>query len=168
MKTAVALAALLAAAPALGATAWDKAKKAVGKSAAGKVESEVNKQLLAESRKHQCSFLVDSDVLQPGCDQKAEKLRDAIARAKQKLGKAGLKGVKFEVSGHTDSSGDPAHNRELSERRAQVIKRELLRKGVPADEVVSVGKGSDEPLVKPDNTAAKKARNRRYEIRVRL
>jgi len=168
MKTAVALAALLAAAPALGATPWDQAKKAVGKSATGKVEAEVNKQLLAEARKNQCSFLVDSDVLQPGCDQKAERLKDAIVKAKQKLGKTGLKNFKFEVSGHTDSTGDAAHNRELSERRAQVIRRELVRKGVAADEVVAVGKGADELLVKPDNTPAKKARNRRYEIRVRL
>ncbi|MBI5071171.1 MAG: OmpA family protein [Deltaproteobacteria bacterium] len=168
MKTALALAALLAASPALGASLLDKAKKAAGKSAGARVEAEVNKQLLAESRKHQCAFLVDSDVLQPGCDAKAARLRDAIAQAKQKLAKVGLQGVKFEVSGHTDSSGNPAHNRELSERRAQVIRRELLRKGVPAEEVVAVGKGSDEPLVKPDDTPAKKARNRRYEIRVRL
>lgn len=168
MKTALALAALLAAAPALGASLVDKAKKAVGKGAAGKVEAEVNKQLLAQSRKYQCSFLTDSDVLQPGCDQKAEKLREAIAQAKVKLGKAGLKNVRFEVSGHTDSTGDAGHNRELSERRALVIKRELVRKGVPADEVVAVGKGSDEMLVKPDNTPQKRAKNRRYEIRVRL
>jgi len=168
MKTALCLAFLLLAAPALGASPWEKAKKAVAKSATGKVEAEVNKQLLAESKKYQCSFLVDSDVLNPGCESKAEKLKEAIAKAKQKLSKAGLKGFKFEVSGHTDSSGDAGHNRELSERRAQVIKRELVRKGVPGDEVIAVGKGSDEMLAKPDNTAAKKAKNRRYEIRVRL
>jgi outer membrane protein OmpA-like peptidoglycan-associated protein len=28
--------------------------------------------------------------------------------------------------------------------------------------------GSDKPLVTPDNTPAKKAKNRRYEIQVRL
>lgn len=168
MKTALALALLLFAVPTLGASPWEKAKKAVAKGATDKVEVEVNKQLLAESRKYQCSFLVDSDVLNPGCESKAEKLKEAMAAAKAKLSKAGLKGFKFEVSGHTDSSGNAAHNRELSERRAQVIKRELVRKGAPADEVVAVGKGSDELLVKPDNTPAKKAKNRRYEIRVRL
>jgi len=31
-----------------------------------------------------------------------------------------------------------------------------------------VGKGSSERLVKPDDTASKKAKNRRYEVRVRL
>jgi outer membrane protein OmpA-like peptidoglycan-associated protein len=31
-----------------------------------------------------------------------------------------------------------------------------------------MGLGSDRPLVTPDDTAAKKAKNRRYEIQVRL
>ncbi len=168
MRLALALAALVAAAPAEGASLLEKAKKAAGKSAASRVEAEVNKQLLAQSKKHQCSFLTDSDVLQPGCDPKAGKLRDAVAQAKQKLARAGLKGFRFEVSGHTDTTGDAAHNKELSERRAQVIRRELLRKGLSPEEVVAVGKGAEEPLVKPDNTPAKRARNRRYEIRVRL
>jgi outer membrane protein OmpA-like peptidoglycan-associated protein len=39
---------------------------------------------------------------------------------------------------------------------------------VPDKEIVAVGKGSEAPLVKPDDTPAKKARNRRYEVRVRL
>jgi hypothetical protein len=39
---------------------------------------------------------------------------------------------------------------------------------VPADEIVSTGVGSEHPLVKPDNTPAKKAKNRRYEMRLRL
>jgi len=43
-----------------------------------------------------------------------------------------------------------------------------VARGVPENEIVAVGKGSEEPLVKPDETPAKKAKNRRYEIRVRL
>ena len=58
--------------------------------------------------------------------------------------------------------------RDLSQKRAAVIVKELGARGVPQNEIVAVGKGSDEPLVKPDNTPAKKAKNRRYEIRVRL
>jgi OOP family OmpA-OmpF porin len=46
--------------------------------------------------------------------------------------------------------------------------KELAAKGVPADEIEAVGMGSERPLVKPDDTPAKKARNRRYEIQVRL
>ena len=42
------------------------------------------------------------------------------------------------------------------------------REGVAPDEIISVGMGSERPLVTPDNTPAKKAKNRRYEIQVRL
>jgi OOP family OmpA-OmpF porin len=75
---------------------------------------------------------------------------------------------KFEVSGHTDSSGTAEHNKELSAKRAATIARELSKRGVPESDIVSLGLGSERPLVTPDNTPAKKAKNRRYEIQVRL
>jgi outer membrane protein OmpA-like peptidoglycan-associated protein len=161
------LAALLAL-PAAAATPWDAAKKAVGKATTGKVEAEVNRRLLAESRANQCSFRVDSDELAPGCDRKAEKLRNAVVDARKRLGAAGLKSFRFEVSGHTDSTGDAGHNRALSEKRAAAIKRELVKRGIPEGEITAVGLGSQRMLVKPDDTPKKKARNRRYEIQVRL
>ena len=72
------------------------------------------------------------------------------------------------MSGHTDSSGSAAHNRELSLRRAERIQKELAARGVPAGDVVAVGAGSERPLVKNDDTPSKKARNRRYEVQIRL
>ena len=48
------------------------------------------------------------------------------------------------------------------------MRKELVAKGVTDSDVMAVGMGSEKPLVKPDNTAAKKAKNRRYEVRVRL
>ena len=51
---------------------------------------------------------------------------------------------------------------------AAVIVKELIARGVPVGEIISVGRGSESPLVKPDNTPAKQAQNRRYELRVRL
>ena len=71
-------------------------------------------------------------------------------------------------SGHTDSSGSAAKNKELSGQRAAVVVKELVAKGIPAAETESMGMGSERPLEKPDDTPAKKARNRRYEIQVRL
>jgi OmpA-OmpF porin, OOP family len=91
-----------------------------------------------------------------------------LIAAKKQLNTAGIKNYKFEVSGHTDSSGEADHNKQLSGKRAAVIVKELVTRGVPETEIVSVGMGSDRPLVKPDDTPAKKARNRRYEIQVRL
>jgi outer membrane protein OmpA-like peptidoglycan-associated protein len=147
---------------------WDIAKGIAGKAATGKAEKEVNDRLLAESRKNQCSFKSDTDQLAPGCDSKMRRLAGILIDAKKQLNGAGLKNFKFEVSGHTDSSGSADHNKELSGKRAAVIAHELVAKGVPEAEIISVGMGSEQLLVKPDNTPAKKARNRRYELRVRL
>jgi outer membrane protein OmpA-like peptidoglycan-associated protein len=147
---------------------WDIAKGAAGKATTQKLEQKVNQRLLSESRKNQCSFKTDTAVLQKGCDQKIRRLVNALIQAKKQLNSAGVQNFKFEVSGHTDSSGNAAHNKELSLKRAEVIVAELVGHGVPSQEIVAVGKGSEAPLVKPDNTPAKKAKNRRYEIRVRL
>ena len=46
----------------------------------------------------------------------------------------------------------------------QVLPRPLT---IP-HEITAVGMGSERPLVTPDNTPAKKAKNRRYEIQVRI
>jgi OmpA-OmpF porin, OOP family len=43
-----------------------------------------------------------------------------------------------------------------------------VNRGIARGEIVAVGRGSEAMLVKPDDTAAKKQKNRRYEIRVRL
>ena len=147
---------------------WDIAKGAAGKATTQKLEQQINQRLLSESRKNQCSFKTDTDVLEKGCDRKLPNLVMALIDAKKRLDTASLQNFKFEVSGHTDSSGNPAHNKDLSQKRAQMILKELVARGVPDKEIVAVGKGSEAPLVKPDDTPAKKARNRRYEVRVRL
>ena len=147
------------------------AKKGTGAAATGardKAAKEVNAKLLAEGRKNQCSFKTDSDELAAGCDKKLKNLANSLVEAKKRLSVAGVTSFKFEVSGHTDSSGKPEHNKELSGKRAAVIERELVARGIPKSEIVAIGMGSDRPLVTPDNTPAKKAKNRRYEIQVRF
>jgi len=147
---------------------WDIAKGAAGKATTQKLEQQINQRLLSESRKNQCSFKTDTEVLEKGCDQKLRNMVTALIDAKKQLNSANLQNFKFEVSGHTDSSGNAAHNKDLSQKRAQVIVKELIARGVPEKEIVAVGKGSEAPVVKPDDTPTKKARNRRYEVRVRL
>jgi OOP family OmpA-OmpF porin len=168
MRIVLVLVASLVAVPVTAQNAWDLGKQVVGKATTGKLEKEINRRLLAESRKNQCSFKTDTDVLEKGCDPKARRLANALVDAKKKLEAAGVKNFKFEVSGHTDSSGSVAHNKELSMRRAEKIRKELAAKGVPSGDIIAVGMGSERPLVKPDNTPAKKAKNRRYEVQVRL
>lgn len=92
----------------------------------------------------------------------------SLIEAKKQLDAGGVKNYTFEVSGHTDSAGDAAKNKALSEKRAAVIVKALVSRGIPKGEIHAVGRGSEQMLVKPDDTAAKKAKNRRYEIQVRL
>ncbi|QDE98963.1 OmpA family protein [Myxococcus xanthus] len=142
--------------------------KAAGDAGKSAVEKRVNTKLRDEGRQNQCSFKTGTAQLDAGCDAKLKKLTNALVDAKKQLVAAGVKSYKFEVSGHTDSTGDAAKNKKLSEQRAETIVKELIARGIPRSEIVAVGYGSEKPLVKPDDTAAKKAKNRRYELQVRL
>ncbi|MFL5358740.1 OmpA family protein [Archangium sp.] len=144
------------------------AGKAAGDAGKAAIEKRVNAKLKEDARKNQCSFKSGTDVLEPGCEQKLKNLTNALIDAKKQLDAGGVQNYKFEVSGHTDSSGDAAKNKALSEKRAEVIVKELVSRGVPRGEIIAVGRGSEQLLEKPDNTPAKKAKNRRYEIQVRL
>jgi len=132
------------------------------------VVDKVNAKLLDEGRKNQCSFKSDSDVLEAGCDAKARKLANVLIDIKKQLASSGTTGYHFIVSGHTDSSGKEDHNLALSKKRAAVMVKELVARGVPKSDILSVGMGSKKMLVKPDDTPAKKAKNRRYEVQVEL
>src|SRR5437763_15652617 len=99
---------------------WDIAKGVAGKAATGKLEQEINKRLLTESRKNQCSFKTDTDVLDKGGDKKLRNLAGARIDAKKRLNAAEGQNFKFEASGHTDTSGSASHNKDLSQKRAAV------------------------------------------------
>lgn len=145
-----------------------KAMESAGSATRDSIVKEVNAKLLAEGRKNQCSFKTDSDELMPGCDAKLKRLTKVLIETKNRLKVAKVTDYKFEVSGHTDSRGKAEHNKQLSKKRAAAIARELAARGVPENEIVAVGMGPDKPVVTPDNTEAKRAKNRRYEIQVRF
>jgi outer membrane protein OmpA-like peptidoglycan-associated protein len=148
--------------------AEEGAQSAGKKAGAKKLEEKVNEKLLDEARKNQCAFKSGSDQFEGACDDKVNNLFNALVDAKKTITGAGFSGYKFEVSGHTDSTGKAATNKELSKKRAARIVSELVKKGIPQKEIIPVGRGSEQRLVKPDDTPEKKAKNRRYEIRVRL
>jgi outer membrane protein OmpA-like peptidoglycan-associated protein len=63
----------------------------------------------------------------------------ALGRA---LASQDLKGSTFILAGHTDAAGGDAYNQDLSERRADAIKRYLVEKArLPAADLVTVGYG---------------------------
>ena len=84
----------------------------------------------------------------------------------QALGKAlsdpSLNGSTFVVEGHTDALGGEAFNQDLSERRADSIKRYLTEKyGIAGSNLVTVGYGKDRPK---DPNAPMDPINRRVQV----
>lgn len=65
-----------------------------------------------------------------------------------------------EIQGHTDSYGTDAYNQKLSERRANSVKKELVKQGVDGDRLSTVGFGESEP-VESNDTDEGRAYNRR-------
>jgi outer membrane protein OmpA-like peptidoglycan-associated protein len=74
----------------------------------------------------------------------------------------------FVISGHTDSVGTPAYNRQLSERRAEAVKEWLVANmGVAEQRIQTVGKGATELIVPADRSIEEQQPNRRVEIVVK-
>lgn len=69
------------------------------------------------------------------------------------------------ATGYTDLSGPPAYNYKLSERRAAAVKAELVRLGVPATSIRTIGRGENDPLV-PTADGVREPQNRRVEIQL--
>ena len=83
----------------------------------------------------------------------------ALGRA---LTNADLKGSVFVVAGHTDAAGGEGYNQDLSERRADAIKRYLVDKyGINGTDLVTVGYGKSK-LKDPSQPMAEV--NRRVQV----
>jgi OOP family OmpA-OmpF porin len=71
--------------------------------------------------------------------------------------------LRLEVSGHTDSDGDDAYNKDLSQRRAEQVRKYLGDKGAKVENLTAKGYGEEKPIAGND-TAEGKAQNRRVEL----
>lgn len=71
--------------------------------------------------------------------------------------------VRITATGHADRSGSVGYNLGLSERRAQAVKAELLKLGIPANEIAIMWKGEANNLVST-NDGVREPQNRRVEI----
>ena len=75
------------------------------------------------------------------------------------------------VQGHACQMGSPSYNIPLSERRADVIKKEMVKNGVPEEKVKTIGYGQEMPIVWSEKTDKQElvkelAPNRRAEITI--
>jgi OOP family OmpA-OmpF porin len=72
-------------------------------------------------------------------------------------------GLKYEIDGHTDNTGNPKHNMELSQERADAVKTQLVNMGINASRLTTKGFGDTKPI--SDNSdPAGRANNRRVEF----
>jgi OOP family OmpA-OmpF porin len=72
-------------------------------------------------------------------------------------------GKTITIEGHTSISGSPQYNQKLSERRAESVKRYLVSRGVPAEQLRAVGYGESRPLTTDPSPEAQKV-NRRVTL----
>ncbi len=104
------------------------------------------------------NFLVFFDWDKADLTADARAIINAAAKAS-----TSMKVTRIETTGHADRSGTDAYNLRLSKRRAEAVKAELNRLGIPAGEIVVRWKGEREPLVAtPDGV--REPQNRRVEI----
>ncbi len=73
--------------------------------------------------------------------------------------------IRVEIGGHTDNVGDDAGNQRLSKSRADAVFEYLLKRGVRADRMITVGFGETRP-VDTNMTDAGKLANRRVEFMI--
>ena len=73
--------------------------------------------------------------------------------------------VRIEIVGHTDNIGTETYNRQLSQARADALRRVLIEQNIDAGRIAASGRGSSEPVA--DNaTETGRAANRRVEIHI--
>jgi OmpA family len=90
-----------------------------------------------------------------------EQDRRVISQAAEDYQRTGT--ARVTVTGYTDTTGSKAYNLQLSQQRAQVVASELIADGVPATDIVTLGRGEENLLV-PTADGVNEPRNRRVEI----
>ena len=70
-----------------------------------------------------------------------------------------------DVTGHTDSTGTPAHNQRLSEERAGSVAEYLISQGNNPKRFQAIGMGQNDPIAS-NATPEGRAQNRRVEIKI--
>jgi outer membrane protein OmpA-like peptidoglycan-associated protein len=101
------------------------------------------------------NFVVDSAQIRPDAERVLQELLAALRDDPA---------LRVELVGHTDATGGPVHNLDLSVRRAQSVQQWLVAHGIAANRLRSSGRGMTEPIAAND-TADGRALNRRVEVR---
>src|SRR5688572_10432500 len=92
--------------------------------------------------------------LKPGATANLDRLKEFLAEYPERTAV---------IEGYTDSAGSEEFNQELSQRRADAVKRYLVERGVESARLQSAGRGESAPVADND-TAAGRQQNRRVEV----
>lgn len=73
--------------------------------------------------------------------------------------------TRVQIDGHTDNDGDDASNQKLSQQRAEAVRSEMVKEGIPAAMLSTKGYGEIQPKASND-TPEGRFENRRIEYKV--
>lgn len=100
-------------------------------------------------------FPVDRDALSPEAEARLSELVQRLISENRN--------VYLEIQGHTDASGDAAHNEQLGQARAEAVRRYLSRQGIALNRMSTISYGEDSPVAS-NETPEGRAQNRRVAI----
>lgn len=99
-------------------------------------------------------FDVDRSTLKPGADRTLDKVANYLNRDPSR---------NVLIEGYTDSTGSLAHNEELSQARADAVRRALVERGVAPSRIQAHGLGPNYEVASNDSAAGRQL-NRRVEM----
>ena len=98
-------------------------------------------------------------------DWSKREVRSDDAATLDKIAAAYQSGARISIAGHSDRSGGAAVNLVASRQRAETVRSELVRRGIPAQAMTVAAYGEKQPLVLTED-GVREVQNRRVEIEV--
>ena len=142
-------------------------RAAAEKAAAEKAEAERMARELAKAEAQKKIEAINATVYFKSSGTKAmfdEKTDDAIHAICNALKTD--KSLKVTVYGHTDNTGSNKVNKKYGQQRAEALKKYMVQLGAPADNIICVSKGEEEPVA-DNGTKEGRALNRRATVELK-